>query len=378
MFRWFRWLQSFQPTQRAAPAIQFTFSRRRALTTALGAVAAAEITVDLLRVQGVPVRAAEPLVDVVLAGFDTTRWDQAWLLADTLRFEPGAILRFSREAVVAGDGTIVIMARTLEGDQANPGAITWDASASAPPAQPPKAAPGTTGANDRGTNGSPGAPGVNAGHDTVSSLLQLWVLNVPEDLTLNVALPGQDGQSGGAGGDGGDGGPGRFGKNGGYDDEPPECNRPPCPRHTCWFPDPGFPGGDGGQGGSGGIGGNGGDGGELTIFAPEEILQALGSSITFDAPGGGPGLGGGGGQGGAAGPGGRGGTVHESEQADWLAHCGSEAGLTAADGPRGQPGPAGPANSQEGEPGGNADAEPTLVPIIEATFNAILDTAPGR
>ena len=64
--------------------------------------------------------------DMNIAG--TVRWDQRWFQCETLTFGPGSVLLFTRQAIEQGGGRVVLLARKIVCDQANPGTITCERS----------------------------------------------------------------------------------------------------------------------------------------------------------------------------------------------------------------------------------------------------------
>jgi hypothetical protein len=373
--------QNKQPLFPSGQSSPRAWSRRRILAAALRTAGALVTAVGWAGRGGRSAAAQVPLTgcprgeDCTVPAFATSVWNEPWLISDVLTFQPGAILQFSRDAVIAGNGTIVVMARTLQSNEAVEGTITWDNSALSPPLQPPQAAAGTIGTNGIGTTGAVGTTGTDGADGITGPNLELWVLDAPENVRLTIKLPGQDGQSGGPGGAGGNGGRGASGRGGGYDDESPECDTPPCEQHTCWHPTPGQQGGNGGNGGNGGQGGNGGNGGQLTIFATQEHLATLSANIALESKGGQPAPAGGAvGQGGGPGPGGPGGAVHPAQEEDWLRNCGQQ--LKAEDGPPGGPGEPGANPGQPGELPGNQGQLLDRFTIVEATFLDKIATAP--
>lgn len=269
-------------------------------------------------------------------------YDEDLIAVDTLKFQSGAILEFSRNAIKEGGGNLKIIARTIECDQANPGRITWEKPEFPPHRKYGKAAagpphPGSSNRFNRGKKGNKGVNGIDGDsgeRGAEAPNLELWVARVlgagPE-----IDMVGQKGQDGGQGQEGGDGGPGQKGKkakSGPFD----------CKRGGGY----GGHGGDGGSGGDGGDGGDGGNGGMVFLFAPMEFHNVLDIKTNVLIQGGDGGEGGLPNKGGKRGDGGDGGNGDSPWCRNESSRRRGEPGLTGRHGIKGNKGAVGTVGSK--------------------------------
>jgi len=285
--------------------------------------------------------------------------DQRLVQTDELVFEAGSELRFSRKALEQGGGRVVIRARVIQCDPANPGRITWEKPVLPVARSFEKAAPGQsfdpTGNGDHATghwggNGVAGLGGDAGQRGADGPALELWALRI-QGAGPVVNFRGQDGANGGPGQAGGDGGSAEKG------------NRASVGPFDCRSgAGKGGRGGDGGWGGNGGRGGDGGRGGILTVVGLESVLPVLVDKSRALIAGGAPGTGGPGGSGGARGEQGQGG----NGAGIW---CRDEHGRTHGPGNSGSDGSAGPTGAQ------GVEGIVVGIPITAEAFEARLNGA---
>jgi hypothetical protein len=276
---------------------------------------------DVTRVVSTAQNELPPLTpgDYVVSG--DKRFNNWFLSAERIVFEPGARLIFSKDAIAARGNLFILAREIVSKDQERPGQIVWEAPPD--PGAPGQAGTATPGENRDDSGGTPGGRGDDGaigaegerGHDGPN----LTIITLKLQSPLLVDLHGTRGGPGAQGQHGGPGGAGGYGS--AAFQNAVNCIRP------AGNGAPGGPGGDGGQGGPGGMGGN---GGVLTLVVPDADVALATRYIKTNLRPGDGGTGGAGGNPGAGGPGG-------SEGAQQLPYCRGD-GKAGPSGPVGQQG----------------------------------------